>query len=91
MSNGSDRTCGKCGGLLEAGSTTAQGLLAADLSVSKRISRLVFIVLGTETSQNPIKAFKQGIADERADRHYRIAGYRCSQCGALELYAEDLI
>ena len=91
MNHGSNKTCGKCGGLLEAGRTTVQGLVAPYLSESTPISRLVFIVLGTETSPNPIKAFEQGFADEPADRRYRIAGYRCSQCGALELYAEDPI
>ena len=90
MDSVSEKTCGKCGGLLEAGFTTAIGLVAGDKSWTHD-SQLVFVVLGTGTAINPVKAIKQGLANEPPDRHYRVAGFRCSECGALELYAEDLL
>ena len=82
------KTCLKCGGPLELGFTTAEGLVGGDRSHSRE-PQLVFIVPGVRTSANPIKAFQQGFSDDAVDRRYRIAGLRCSRCGALELYAED--
>ncbi|HVW37208.1 MAG TPA: hypothetical protein VHB99_07875 [Pirellulales bacterium] len=89
MHSGANKKCGKCGGFLEAGNTTALELIAG--ASEEHESRLIFVVLGTDSSNNPLKAFQQGLANEPADRHYRIVGFRCSQCGALELYAEDRV
>jgi hypothetical protein len=79
-------TCGKCGGCMEEGVTTAAGLIFSRLS-SEEGSKLVFIVPGTPNSMNPVKAFTQGLAGEPSDRVYPIRGVRCAQCGLLELYA----
>ncbi len=82
------KTCSKCGGKLEAGFATAQGLIGVT-DTDGRNPHLVFVVLGNATSSNLIAAFQQGIADEPTNRVYGIQGYRCSDCGALELYAND--
>lgn len=79
-------TCGRCGGRMDAGVTTAIGLLFGRVS-SAEGPKLVFIVSGAPISSNPIKAVAQGLADEPSDRSYPIRGLRCSQCGLLELYA----
>ncbi len=81
-----DKICGKCGGSLEAGFTTAVGLIGGD-KAGAREPQLVFVVPGTRSSANPIKAFQQGLADEPTNRVYGIIGSRCSGCGALDLYA----
>lgn len=56
--------------------------------LESRAPHLVFVVLGSMTSLNPIAALKQGLADEPRNRTYGIRGFRCSQCGALEFYAD---
>jgi len=80
-------TCPKCGGTLEQGFTTAAGLIGGE-KAEGRHAQLIFVVAGTRTSFNPVKAFKQGRADEPANRRYRIFGVRCSHCGFLELYGK---
>lgn len=84
------KTCGKCGGSLEGGFTTALGLVFGAQREGEE-SRLIFVVPGTHTSPNPIRAFQQGLADESSQKSYRISGYRCSACGALDLYADEEI
>ncbi len=82
-----NKTCEKCGGPFEAGFTTALGLIGG----AKREShepQLIFVVPGSARSPNPVKAFQQGLADEPPERSYKIRGFRCSRCGALDLYAE---
>jgi hypothetical protein len=81
------KTCVKCGGALEAGFTTASGLIGGD-GTESREPKLVFVVPGTNTSANPLRAFNQGLADEKANRAFGIQGFRCSRCGRLELYAD---
>jgi hypothetical protein len=81
-------TCGKCGGHLESGFTTAIGLIGGTKRENQD-ARLIFVVPGRKTSMNPIQAIQQGLSDEPSDRSYKITGSRCSQCGALELYAVD--
>jgi len=85
-----ETTCAKCGGTLEAGFATADGLIGGN-GVEGETPKLLFIVLGKATSANPITAFKQGLSDEPANRSYGIRGFRCSQCGAVELYANRAI
>jgi len=78
--------CDRCGGALEEGYTIAidpHGAYSAESA-----PRLNFVIPGPPVSSNLIKAFQQGLAGEPGDRTYRIAGYRCSQCGLLELYAD---
>lgn len=79
--------CPKCGGQMLPGTTTARGLWD-DRVMPRDEPSLLFIVPGTPTSPNPIKAFAQGLADEPADRALPIVGLRCSNCGFLELYAK---
>ena len=78
-------SCPKCGGDMERGFATASGLIGG-AGLEQREARLVFAVPGTPTSLNPLKALKQGLADEPSTRVYRINGERCSACGFLELY-----
>ncbi|MFO0917193.1 MAG: hypothetical protein U0872_02635 [Planctomycetaceae bacterium] len=81
-----DKICGKCGGALNAGFTTA--LLGFGPRIEDRKSKLLFVELGNPSSLNPIAAFQQGLREEPGDTAYLIDGYRCSKCGSLELYAE---
>jgi hypothetical protein len=81
------KTCSKCGGALEAGFATALGLTGGS-SLDGGRPHLQFVVLGGPTSANLLTAFKQGLAGEAANRTYEIRGFRCSGCGALDLYAE---
>ena len=82
------KTCGKCGGALHAGVTSAIGLVGEAERESPH-SGLIFVVSGHPTSANPITAFQQGLAGEPSDRFYRVRGFRCSNCGALDLYADE--
>ena len=53
-------------------------------------NRLEFVIPGTETSLNPLKAFKQGLSSEPSDQVYdfsKMTGLRCHACGYLELCA----
>ncbi len=53
-------------------------------------ARLSFIVPGVKTSSNPLKAFRQGLADEREDRVFDLSamgGVLCETCGHIDLYA----
>ncbi len=79
--------CPKCNGVMERGFTTASGLMGGD-EVEKRKARILFVVPGTNTSLNPVEAFKQGLRGEAKDRYYRLVGCRCSSCGLIEFYGE---
>ena len=82
------KTCGKCGGPLQAGVTSAIGLVGEVVRDSPHAG-LMFVVPGQRTSANPITAFQQGLADEPSDRFYQVKGFRCSNCGALDFYADE--
>jgi hypothetical protein len=79
-------TCSKCGGRMEAGFTTAIGLMGTR---SEQDPRLTFVVPGNPVSPNPLKAFVQGLRDEPSDRVFPITGVRCVSCGAVELCARE--
>ena len=80
--------CSRCGGAMEAGFTTALGLLGgSEIDRLRQVSSLLFVVKGTPTRLNPLRALQQGLADEPADRTYRIEGARCATCGALDFFA----
>lgn len=81
-----NNACAKCGGRMEAGVATAYGLLFAAVA-SKEEPRLQFVVPGSATSINPVKAFKQGLTDEPDTRVFWMEGQRCSSCGFVELFA----
>jgi predicted nucleic-acid-binding Zn-ribbon protein len=81
-------TCPKCGGIVERGFTTALGLIGGD-KTEGLVSQLLFVVPGARVASNPIRAFKQGLADEPSNRSYRLNGLRCSNCGFVEFYAEE--
>jgi hypothetical protein len=70
---------------MHSGFTTAAGLFGPE-QPGTQVAELLFVVAGTPTAWNPIRAFKQGVEDEPADRGYRIEGMRCTQCGFLEFY-----
>lgn len=78
-------TCSKCGGTMQKGYTTAEGLMGVD-RISKHVSRLQFLVSDEATSLDPIKAFQQGASGAHERRMYRMEGLRCSKCGFIELY-----
>jgi hypothetical protein len=63
----------------------------ASIALGPAPSQVTFVVTGNPTSLNPIKAFKQGAADEPADRRFLLAGARCSGCGFVEFYAAEPI
>jgi len=81
-----ETVCPKCGGKTEAGVATAFGLLFGGV-VPKDKPRLQFVMGGSPTSSNPLKAFRQGIEGEPDTRVFWIEGERCSNCGYLELFA----
>jgi hypothetical protein len=83
-----DKTCGKCGGRMEAGVTKPDRVYLRGASVGSQAG-LVFIVPGAKTSMNPITAFKQGLSSEESSRGYRVEGFRCSSCGFLEMYGGE--
>jgi hypothetical protein len=82
--------CPKCGGTMQVGVASAEGLLFGS-KASEGQPRLMFVTLGEATSPNPVKAFKQGLAEEPANEGFLIRGSRCAACGYLELYATDPI
>ena len=78
-----DRTCLRCGTVLEAGS-----LRGRDNPMSiPVVSELLFVRPGTPTSSNPITAFRQGTSSEPSDEAFPVTAWRCPQCGLLELCA----
>ena len=83
-----DSVCAKCGGPTEAGAATAHGLVGSAVR-SPDDPRLVFVVPGSPTSANPLKALKQGLSDEPSRRGYLVRGRRCTRCGFVEFYATD--
>jgi len=76
-------TCPKCGGDMQPG-VARVGFLEGTLIKA----HLDFFILDNQASWNPIKSFKQGLAEEPADI-FKIRGTRCAKCGFLELYASD--
>ncbi|HTU24513.1 MAG TPA: hypothetical protein VMF30_03895, partial [Pirellulales bacterium] len=68
--------CGRCGGAMEAGFTTAIGLIGGREFAADE-ARLVFVVSGDRTSANPIGAFRQGLAGTPGNRAYSISTARC--------------
>ena len=83
-----EHSCPRCGVEMEAGAATAHGLMGWSTRQAADPT-LVFVVLGTPTSPNPITAFKQGASGEPGDRAYLLRGYRCPHCCVVELYARD--
>jgi hypothetical protein len=79
-------TCQKCGGSMEAGVAWAVGTHAGPMGSGSHPGQVDFVI-GTPTSLNPVKAFRQGASDEPMARRYRLTGARCSRCGIVELYA----
>jgi hypothetical protein len=73
---------------MQVGVASAEGLLFGS-KASEGQPRLMFVTLGEATSPNPVKAFKQGLAEELANEGFLIRGLRCAACGYLELYATD--
>ena len=70
---------------MEPGYATAYGLVGGQ----DGNPHIVFVVPGEPTSCNPIKAFQQGLKDEKAAEAYLLRGYRCPSCGLVELVAEE--
>ena len=83
-----NNACPKCGGTMQVGIASAEGLLFGS-KASEGQPRLLFVTLGEATSMNPVKAFKQGLAGEPTNQGFLIRGLRCATCGYLELYATD--
>jgi hypothetical protein len=53
--------------------------------------RVEFVIPGTKTSLNPLKAFQQGLADEPSDRTYdfsRLSEHLCPKCGHLDFFID---
>jgi len=50
--------------------------------------KIQFLIPGSPTPVNPIKAFQQGLhGGGQVDQLYEVEGMRCSACGYLDLYA----
>ena len=81
------QSCPKCGGDMQEGFTTAAGLIGGD-KVESQVAQILFVLLGSPTSLNPIKAFKQGRSQDEHQLACGIYGLRCSVCGYLELYGK---
>lgn len=79
--------CLRCGEVMEAGYATAIGLIGGH--VASADARLVFVVPGQATSRNLIEAFQQGLREERANEAYLLQGFRCPNCGTVELVAKE--
>jgi hypothetical protein len=73
---------------MECGHTKAYRYFG-DMAIGAELRDLKFVVAGIPTSWNPVQAFTQGLSREPQDRTYRVLGFRCSDCGYLELYAND--
>jgi hypothetical protein len=46
-----------------------------------------FVRPGVPFSAKPVKAFLQGVKEEKSDEWWPIRAYRCKQCGRLLLTA----
>ena len=78
-------TCSKCGGTMEKGYTTAEGLMGGE-TVTRHRSQLKFFVSDAPTPLDPIEAFKQGMSGKHPRKMFRMEGFRCAKCGFIELY-----
>jgi hypothetical protein len=90
------KLCQRCGGTLESGFTASEGFRTNAMDRRhidpEKIFQTSFVIPGgTPTAANPVQAFKQGLEGNDGNRWYKVVGYRCSQCSALELYAENQI
>lgn len=81
----SERGCPSCGAEMEPGFANAIGLTGP----TRMEPRIVFIVPGSKTSLNPVRALQQGLGDEPQDNAYALRGWRCVKCGRVELVATD--
>ncbi|MES2792520.1 MAG: hypothetical protein V4719_23100 [Planctomycetota bacterium] len=88
MTTTEPKICPKCRGTMECGHTKAYRYFG-DTAIGAELRDLKFVVAGIPTSWNPVQAFTQGLSREPQDRTYRVLGFRCSDCGYLELYAND--
>jgi len=70
---------------MERGVTKTKGLFGSENSPPPQV---LFVIPGSPTSSNPIKAFQQGL-NEPGDRSYAVMGVRCTDCGYLELSTEE--
>lgn len=77
----SQRRCSRCDTAMECGHAVAHS--------SWFNSPLVFVVEGEPTSRNPVEAFRQGVEGLQEDKAYVLRGYRCPECGSVELTAHD--
>ena len=67
-----------------------RGLIQGPEGFPLPLPKMQFLIPGSPTPSNPIKAFQQALhGEETADRRYDLIGMRCSDCGHLELYAGD--
>ena len=80
-----ERRCERCGVEMEEGFATAIGLIGP----TPWKPRLVFVVPGQATSVNPLRALQQGLQEARQNQAYLLRGYRCTNCGAVELVAAE--
>ncbi len=49
-------------------------------------SNLIFRIPFSNTDNNLIKAFKQGLSGEEKEQEFTVKGYRCPSCGMIELH-----
>lgn len=87
MEESMEMQCSRCGGPMDVGYATALGLIGGNPPQGS--PKLVFVRPGDSTSPNPFSAFKQGLSGTRAPEAYLLRGFRCSTCGAVELFATE--
>jgi hypothetical protein len=88
MANIEPKICPKCRGAMERGHTKAYRYFG-DTAIGAELQSLKFVVAGVPTSWNPVEAFTQGLSREPQDRTHCVLGFRCSDCGYLEMYANN--
>ena len=88
MATTEPKICPKCRGIMECCHTKVYRHFG-DMAIGSEQQSLKFVVAGIPTSWNPVQAFTQGLSREAQDRTYSVLGFRCSDCGYLELYANN--
>jgi hypothetical protein len=96
MESSTGMTCARCGGQLQMGTFRAisvlvggvAGQLTAPATEAER-SDLRFVHPGTPTAPNVLRAFLQGLREEKDDVELPVTAWRCERCGRLELYAPE--
>ncbi|WP_437201321.1 hypothetical protein [Planctomicrobium sp. SH664] len=78
-----DVKCPSCGGELEPGIATAEGLLEGKWA---HVPRLLFVTSPEQPGQGLIESFRAGVRGD-VPQEYRLYGARCKDCTLVQFYA----